>query len=128
METGSFMLRFTSSNVSNEHKDLSKFVKPIATNKKIPGEFGHEYGNRVIEYFIAMKSKLHSFVTQEQCSFTKEKAIQKDNKDSIAEYYNALMNNKVRIVNEGWTQKVGDKMITLQTWKTALSFFDAKQF
>ena len=38
------------------------------------------------------------------------------------------MNNKERSVNEGRTQKLGDKMTTLKTLKTGLNFFDAKQF
>ena len=59
---------------------------------------------------------------------TKEKGIRKHNKARHIDYYDALMNNTQRTVDECRIQKVGDNMTTTKTSKISLNRFDDKRF
>ena len=61
MDTDSFALSFSASNVPDEHVYLSNLEAPIKTNSKSPGEFKQELGSRIIEAFIALSPKTYSF-------------------------------------------------------------------
>ena len=81
----SFVLSFTEGNVDNEHMDLSNLEKPIKTNNKVPGEFNHELGSRIIEDFINLSLKTYRF---KDCpNKTKEKGIKNCNDAKYEEYY-----------------------------------------
>ena len=78
MDTYSFVLGFSERNVPNEHMDLSNLEPPIKTNNKVPGQFKHELGSRLIEEFIALSPKTYSF--KDYTNKTKEKGIKNCNK------------------------------------------------
>ena len=59
---------------------------------------------------------------------TKEKGIKKHNNARHIDYYDALMNNTQRTVDECRIQKVGDNMTTTKTSKISLNTFDGKRF
>ena len=134
MDTDSFVLSFTEGNVDNEHVDLSNLEPPIKTNNKVPGKFKHEMGSKIIEEFVALTPKTYSLVIHEQSSFkdypnkTKEKGIKNCNKAKHEEYYNALMYNTERSVDECRIQKIGDNTTTTKTSKISLNTFDDKRF
>ena len=71
---------------------------PIKTNNKVPGKFKHELGSKVIEDFIALSPKSYSF--KDYPKNTKEKGIKKCNDAKHEGYYNALMYNTERSVDE----------------------------
>ena len=77
MDTYSFVLGFSERNVPNEHMDLSNLEPLIKTNKKVPGQFKHELGIRLIEEFIALSPKTYSF--KDHTNKTKEKGIKNCN-------------------------------------------------
>ena len=58
----------------------------------------------------------------------KEKGIKKESNGKHEEYYNALIDNKERIVEESRIQKVGSCMATIKISKRSLSNFDDKRF
>ena len=60
MDSDSFILSYCRVNVDNEHMDLSNLDIPIKTNNKVPGNFKHELGSKIIEEFIALKPKAYS--------------------------------------------------------------------
>ena len=124
MDTDSFVLSFSEGNVDNEHMDLSNLDCPIKTNNKIPGKFKHELGSKVIEEVIALSPKTYSF--KDYSKNTKEKGIKNCNNAKHEEYYNALMYNIQRTVDECRIQKVGDNMTTTKTSKISLYTFDDK--
>ena len=126
METDSFLLSFTEGNVDNEHMDLSILEKPIKTNNKVPGKFKHELRSRIIEEFIALSPQTYSF--KYYPNETKEKGIKNCNNAKHEEYYNALMYNTQRTVDECGIQKVGDNMTTTKTSKISQKTFDDKIF
>ena len=126
MDTNSFVLSFSEVNVDNEHMDLSNLDCPIKTNNKVPGKFKHELGSKVLEEFLALSLKTYSF---KDCpKNTKEKGIKNCNNAKHEEYYNALMYNTQRTVDEYRIQKVGDNMTTTKTSKIGLNTFDDKRF
>ena len=103
MDFDSFVLSFSEGNVDNEHMDLSNIDRqsgfldaPIKTNNKVPGNFKHELGNRIIEKFIALSPKIYSF--KDYPNKTKEKGIKNCNNGKHEECYNALMFNTQRTV------------------------------
>ena len=105
MATDSFVLSFAEGNVDDEHMDLSNLDPrsgfpdpPIKTNNKLPGKFKHELGSKVIEEFIALSPKIYSF--KDYPKNTKEKGIKNCNNAKHEEYYNALMYNTERTVDE----------------------------
>ena len=106
--------------------DLSNLDCPIKTNNKIPGNFKHEMGSNVIEEFVALTPKTYSF--KEYPNKTKGKGIKNCNNAKHKEYYNALMYNTERTVDECRIQKVGDNMTTTKTSKISLNTFDDKRF
>ena len=106
--------------------DLSNLDPPIKTNNKVPGKFKHELGSKVIEGFIALSPKTYSF--KEYPKNTKEKGIENCNNAKHEEYYNALMYNTVRTVDECRIQKYDDNMTTTKTSKISLNTFDDKTF
>ena len=110
MDTDSFVLSYIEGKVSDEHMDLSNLDIPIQTNNKVPGMFKHELGSRIIEEIIALSPKTYSFKNYPKN--TKEKGIKKQNNARHIDYYNALMNNTQRTVDESRKQKVGDNMTT----------------
>ena len=126
MDTDSFVLSFTEGNVENEHMDLSNLEPPIKTNNKVPGKFKHEMGSKIIEEFVALTPKTYSF--KDYPNKTKEKGIKNCNNAKHEEYYNALMYNTERSVDECRIQKVGDNMTTTKTSKISLNTFDDKRF
>ena len=126
MDTDSFVLSYSEGKVSDEHMDLSNLDIPIKTNNKVPGKFKHELGSRIIEEFIALSPKIYSF---KNCpKNTKEKGINKHNNARHIDYYDALMNNTQRTVDECRIQNVGDNMTTTKTSKISLNTFDDKRF
>ena len=106
--------------------DLSNLDIPIKTNTKVPGKFKHELGSRIIEEFIALSPKTYSFKNYPKN--TKEKGIKKHNNARHIDYYDALMNNTQRLVDECRIQKVGNNMTTTKTSKISLNIFDDKTF
>ena len=126
MDTDSFVLSYSEGKVSDEHIDLSNLDIPIKTNNKVPGKFKHELGSRIIEQFIALSPKIYSFKNYPKN--TKEKGIKKHNNARHIDYYDALMNNTQRTVDESRIQKVGDSMTTTKTIKISLNIFDDIRF
>ena len=106
--------------------DLSNQGIPIKTNNKILGKFKHELGSRIIEEFIALSPKTYSFKNYPKN--TKEKKIKKHNNARHIDYYDALMKNTQRTVDESRIQKVGDSITTTKTSKISLNIFDDKRF
>ena len=106
--------------------DLSSLETPIKTNNKVPGKFKHELGSKFIEEFIALSPKTYSF--KDYPNKTKEKGIQNCNNAKHEEYYNALMYNTERTVDECRIQKVVDNLTTPKTSKISLNKFDDKRF
>ena len=111
VDTDSFVFIFSEGNVDNEHMDLSNLDPrsggfpdpPIKTNNKVPGKFKHELGSKVIEEFIALSPKTYSF--KDYPKNTKAKGIKNYNNAKHEEYYNALMYNTERSVDECRIQK-----------------------
>ena len=126
MDTDSFVLSYSEGKVSDEHIDLSNLEKPIKTNNKVPGKFKHELGSWIIEEFIVLTPKTYSF--KDSLKNTKEKGIKKHNNAKHEEYYDALMNNIQRTVDECRIQKIGNNMTTTKTTKISLNIFDDKRF
>ena len=126
MDTDSFVLSYSEGKVSDEHMDLNNLDIPIKTNNKVPGKFKHELGSRIIEEFIALSTKTYSF--KNYPNNTKEKGIKKHNNARHIDYYDALMNNTQRTVDECRIQKVGDNMKTTKTRKISLNTFDDERF
>ena len=126
MDTDSFVLSYSEGKVSDEHMDLGNLDIPIKTNNKVPGKFKHELGSRIIEEFIVLTPKTYSF--KDSPTSTKERGIKKHNNAKHGEYYDALMNNTQRTVDECRIQKVGDNMTTTKTSKISLNKFDDKMF
>ena len=126
MDTDSFVLSYSEGKVIDEHMDLSNLDIPIKTNNKVLGKFKHELGSRIIEEFIALSPKTYSFKNYPKN--TKEKGIKKRNNARHIEYYDALMNNTQRTIDEGKIRKVGDNMTTTKTSKISLNIFDDKWF
>ena len=124
MDTDSFVLSYSEGKVSDEHMDLSNLDIPIKTNNKDPGKFKHELGSRVIEEFIALSPKTYSFKNYPKNP--KEKGIKKHSIARHIDFYDALMNNTQRKVDECRIQKVGDNMT--KTSKISLNTFDDKRF
>ena len=105
--------------------DLSNLEPPIKTNNRVPGKFKHEMGSNIIEEFVALTPKTYSF--KDYPNKTKEKGIKNCNNAKHEEYYNALMYNTERSVDECRIQKDGDNMTT-KTSKISLNTFDDKRF
>ena len=126
MDTDSFVLSFTEGNVDNEHMDLSNLEPAIKTNNKVPGKFKHEMGSKIIEEFVALTPGTYSF--KDYPNKTKDKGIKNYNNAIQEEYYNALMYNIERSVDECRIQKVGDNMTTTKTSMISLNTFDDKIF
>ena len=126
MHTDSFVLSFSEGNFDNEHMNLSNLEPPIKTNNKVPEKFKHELGSKVIEESIALSPKTYSF--KDYPKNTKEKGIKNCNNAKHEVYYNALMYNTERSVDECTIQKVGDNMTTTKTSKISLNTFGDKTF
>ena len=126
MDTDSFVLSYTEGKVSDEPMDLSNLDCPIKTNNNVPGKFKNEMGSNVIEEFVALTTKTYSF--KDYPNKTKEKKIKNCNKSKHEEYYNALLYNTERTVDECRIEKVGDNMTTTKTSKISLNRFDDKRF
>ena len=126
MDTDSFVLSFTEGNVPEQHMDLSNLDTPIKTNNKFPAKFKHELGSRIIEEFIALSPKTYSF--KDYPKNTKEKGIKNCNNANQEEFYNALVYNTQRTVDECRIQKVADKMTTTKTSKISLNTIEDKRF
>ena len=105
---------------------LSNLDIPIKTNNKVPGKFKHKLGIRIIEELIALSPKTYSFKNNPKN--TEEKGIKKHNNARHIDYYDALMNNTQRTVDESRIQKVGNSMTTTKTSKISLNIFDDKRF
>ena len=126
MDTNSFILSFSEGNVDNEHTDLSNLEPPIKTINKVPVKFKQKLGSRIIEEFIALSPMTYSF--KDYSNNTKEKGIKIFNHAKQEEYYNTLMYNKERVVQECRIEKVGDNVTTTKTSKINLNTFDYKRF
>ena len=127
MDTDSlFVLSYSEVKVSDEHMDLSNLDIPIKTNNKVPGKFKHKLGSRIMEEFIALSPKTYSFINYPKN--TREKGTKKHNNARHIDYYDALMNNTQRTIDECRIQKVGDNMTTTKTSKISLNIFDDKTF
>ena len=124
MGTNSFILSYSRGNNDNGHMYMSNLNPPIKTNNKVPGKFKHELGSKIIEEFIVLKRKTYSIKNYA----AKEKGIKKKSNGKHEEYYNALMDNKERTVEESRIQKVGSCMTTIKISKRLLSKFDDKRF
>ena len=83
-------------------------------------------GSRIIEEFRALSPKTYSF--EDYPNKTKEKGIKNCNNAKHEEYYNALMYNTQRTVDECRIQKVGDNMTTTKTSKISLTHLMKKVF
>ena len=84
-------------------------------------------GSNVIEEFAALTPKTYSF--KDYPNKIKAKGIKNCSNAKHEEYYNALMYNRERSVDECRIQKVGDNMTTTTiTSKISLNTFDDKRF
>ena len=83
-------------------------------------------GSNVIEEFMALTPKTYSF--NDYPNKTKEKGIKNCNNAKQEEYYNALMYNTERTVDECRIHKIGDNMTTTKTSKISLNTFDDKSY
>ena len=101
--------------------DLSNLETSIKTNKKVPGKFKHDFGNTIVEEFIARSPKTCSF--KDYPNKTKGKGIKNLNNAKQEEYYNALMYYTQRTSIECRIQKVGDNLTTTKTSKISLNTF-----
>ena len=126
MDTDSFELHFIEGNVDNDHIDLSNPEPPIKTNNNVPGKFKQELGSRTVEEFRALSPKTYSF--KDYSNKTKEKGIKNCNNAKNEEYYNALMYNPQRTVDECRIQKFCDNMTTTKRSMIGLNTFDDKIF
>ena len=126
MDTDGFVLSYTEGKVSDEHMELSNLDCPIKTNNKVPGKLKHEMGCNVIEEFVPLTPKTYSF--KDYPNKTKENGIKNCNNAKHEEFYNALMYNTERTVDECRIQEVGDNMTTTKTRKISLNTFDDKIF
>ena len=126
MDTDGFVLSYAEGKVSDEHMYLSNLDCPIKTNNKVPGKFKNEMGSNVIEDFVALTPNTYSF--KDYPNKTKEKGIKNCNNAKHEEYYNSLVYNTERIVDECRTQKVFDNMTTTKTSKISLNTFDDIRF
>ena len=126
MDTDSFVLSYSEGKVSDEHMDLSNLDIPVRTNNRVPCKFKHELGSKIIEEFIALSPKTYGFKNYPKK--TKEKGTKKHNNARHIDYYDELMNNTQRTVDECRIQKVGDNMTTTKTSKISLNIFDNKRF
>ena len=124
MDTDSFVLSSSEDKVPDEHMDLTNLDPTIKTKSKVPSKFKHEFGSRIIEDFIALSPKTYSF--NDYPKNTKEKGRKSCNNAKHEEYYNALMYNTQRTVDECGIQKVGDNMTTKKTIKIGLKKFGYK--
>ena len=97
---------------------------PIKTNNTVPGKFKREPGSKLIEKFIVLKPKTDSIKNY----IANEKGIKKERNGKNEEYYNALIDNKERTVEESRIQKVGNCMTTIKLSERSLSNFDDKRF
>ena len=104
LDTDSFVLSYSEGKVSDEQMDLSSLDIPIKTNNKVPGKFKHELGSGIIDKFIALSPKTYTFKNYPK--ITKEKGIKKYNNARHIDYYDALMNNTQRTVDEGRIQNL----------------------
>ena len=127
MDTDSFIR----GNVDKEHMDLSILDPrsgfpdiPIKTKNKVPGKFKHELGSKIKEEFIVLKSKTYIIKNYG----AKEKGIKKESNGKHEEYYNALIDNKERTVEESRIQIVGSCMTIIKISIRSLSNFDDKSF
>ena len=93
MDTDRIVLSFTEGIVDNKYIDSSNLDNPIKTNSNIPGKFKHEIGSREIE---ELKPKTYSFENYP----AKENGIKNKNNDKHEDYYNELMDNRERSVEE----------------------------
>ena len=125
-DTDSFVFSYSEGKVSDEHMDLNNLDIPIKTNNKVPGKFKHKLESKIMEEFIALSPKTYSFKNYPKN--TKEKEIKKHNSARHINYYDALMNNTQRTVDECRIQKVGNNMTTTKTSKISLNIFDDKRF
>ena len=103
MDTDSFVLNFIKGNVDNEHMDLSNLKPATKTNKKVPDKFKHDLGSRIIEEFLALSPKTYNFKDPNK---TKEKGIKNYINPKHEEYYNALMYNTKRTIDECRIEKL----------------------
>ena len=110
MDTDCFVLSFNEGKVPDENMDLSNLEAPIKSHSKVAVKFKHELGSRTIEEFTVLSPKTYSF--KNYPNKTKEKGIKKCNNAKHEVYYNALIYNKERAVQECRIQKVGDNMKT----------------
>ena len=83
-------------------------------------------GSRKIEESIALSPKTYSF--KDYPKNTKEKGIKNCNNAKPKEYYNALMYDTQKTVDECRIDKFGDNMTTTKTSKVSLNTFDDKRF
>ena len=124
IDTHSFELSFIEGKVDDKYMDLTNLDAPIKTNSKVPANFSHELGSREIEEIMVLKPKTYSFKN----GTAKEKGIKKENNGKHEDYYNELMDNKERIIEECRILEVGDKMSTIKTNKRSLNKLDDKKF
>ena len=92
MDTDIFILSYSRGNVDNEHMDLSNLDISIKTNNKVPGNFKHKIGSKIIEEFIVLKPKTYSIKKYG----AKEKGIKNERNGKHEKYYNALIDNYER--------------------------------
>ena len=126
MNTDSFVLSYSEGSVDNEHMDLSNLEPPIKTINKVPGKFKHELGSKIFEGFVVLTPKTYNF--KNYANRTKEKDVEKHNKAKYKGYYDAVMYNTQRTVQERKIQKIGDSMTTTKTCKISLNTFDDNRF
>ena len=100
MDTDSCIISYSKGNITDEYMDLSNLDLPIKTNNKTPDKLKYEYGSKINDEVIVLLSKIYSFKYSEQSSSTKEKGINKENRDEHENFYNALMYNKERTVRK----------------------------
>ena len=113
--------------------DLSNFPKdhPLynETNKKIPGQMKDEEAGQIISEFIALRSKLYSYITDKDC-VKKAKGIKKQvvkNEISFEDYKSVLL-DKVPIEKQmAVFRSRNHKIFTENVTKVAIDGMDTKR-
>ena len=83
-------------------------------------------GSKIFEEFLVLRPKTYSF--KNYANKSNEKAVKKHNNAKYKEYYDAVMYNTQRTVQESKIQKIGDSMTTTKTSKISLNTFDDRRF
>lgn len=120
--------------IRDKHLDTSDYPTshPLFTNanKKVPGLMKDELNGRIMTEFIALRSKVYSYVVEGAVT-KKAKGINKgtiENHLSFADFHNSLFNDTIEKRDTYSLQSKKHEMFILRQEKKALSAFDNKRW